>query len=370
MRLPGVTALEARLAPWCDRSIRPDLLLLLAATATAEVEGISAAGASAASRRFTAIADAELLLNGPDHRPRWALPPLPAGVSPALISWVAAHHLDLSPEVAAIGLSQPPPFAHLRFEPCSLGPAACLSTGRAMDPARVSRLWSMGHGLGRSLRRPLLLAECVPGGTSTALAVLCGLGLPVAELVSGSALQPPMELKRRLVESGLARASLGPSPEPQALLAAVGDPFQAVAAGLLLGTLESSQPLLLGGGSQMLAVVALALAALPASDRPALADSVVLGTTAWLAGESLGGVPALTRLIERLQTAMGVELLALSSGLRFHASRHPALEDYERGHVKEGVGAGALALLAQLRGVSAARLRVGCEQALDRLQRQ
>ena len=50
---------------WSDRIGRLDLLLVLAATSTAEQDGISAAGATAASRRLTAVADAELLLDGP-----------------------------------------------------------------------------------------------------------------------------------------------------------------------------------------------------------------------------------------------------------------------------------------------------------------
>ena len=64
------------------------VLLLLAGTATAAVPGISAAGATPESRRLTAAADAELLLLGPAQLRPHALPPLPAGVSPALIARV------------------------------------------------------------------------------------------------------------------------------------------------------------------------------------------------------------------------------------------------------------------------------------------
>ena len=39
--------------------------LILAGSQTAEIEGISAAGSTAVSRRYTAVADAELLLRGP-----------------------------------------------------------------------------------------------------------------------------------------------------------------------------------------------------------------------------------------------------------------------------------------------------------------
>ena len=53
--------------------------------------------------------------------------------------------------------------------------------------------------------------------------------------------------------------------------------------------------------------------------------------------------------------------------MRFHSSTHQPLRDYERGYVKEGVGAGALLLLAQLRGCSCAELVLDCEDALEQL---
>ena len=153
---------------WSDPEPAPDLLLLLSSTLSAEVEGISAAGATPESRRYTAIADAELLLYGPSHRPLWPLPPLPAGVSPALISWVAAEAIRIQPWVGAIGLSNVPPFAHLRFEDPQLGPASCISSGHSMTPQRVLQLLNKGQRFGERLRHPLVLAECVPGGTTTA----------------------------------------------------------------------------------------------------------------------------------------------------------------------------------------------------------
>ena len=58
---------------------------------------IGTAGATALSRRYTALADAELLLNGPMESMDWPLPPLPAGISPALISYVASKWIDAHP---------------------------------------------------------------------------------------------------------------------------------------------------------------------------------------------------------------------------------------------------------------------------------
>ena len=207
----------------------------------------------------------------------------------------------------------------------------------------------------------------MPGGTTTAQAALTALGITAGSLISGSAQRPPQALKRSLVAQGLRRANLPQRPSPLAVLAAVGDPFQAVAAGVLVAT---RQPVLLGGGSQMVAVLALALAALEPQDRRGLSERALLGTTAWLADEQLGSEsqPALGCLLDRVGQSFGVSLCGLASGVRFHHSRHQVLRDYERGYVKEGVGAGALLLLAQLQGQSSAALVEACDRAVDRLQ--
>ena len=357
------------MAPWLDQDMRPDVLLLLAATRTAEQEGISAAGATAAARRTTALADAELLLKGPSVAPSWPLPTLPAGVSPALLSHAVVARLGLQPRVAAVGLMRQPDFDHVRLESPDLGPADCLSSGAAMPLERVNHLWQQGEQLGASLQRPIVLAECVPGGTTTAQAVLTALGFEVGDLISGSARQPPHRLKSALVAQGLQKAGLIKGCGAEAVLAAVGDPFQVVAAGLLVGAARSQQPLLLGGGSQMLAVLALALHALPKAAGASLLRQVLVGTTAWLANEgaSAGMASPMDRLVDSIGERFGASLAVFASGVHFHASAHQALRDYELGYVKEGVGAGALLLLAQLKGVSRRGLVDDCDQAMDQL---
>ena len=120
----------------------------------------------------------------------------------------------------------------------------------------------------------------------------------------------------------------------------------------------------------MVAVLALALAALPPVQRQRLCNRVMLGTTAWLAAESLEsaiGPSSLEALLLRLEQHFGVALEAYAAGLRFLHSRHQQLRDFESGHVKEGVGAGGLALLAALRGVDHGTLLQGCDDAMDRL---
>ena len=238
-----------------------------------------------------------------------------------------------------------------------------------MSLHRVRRPWRQGERLGRQLRRPLLLAECVPGGTTTAQAVLTGLGLSVKGLVSGSARQIPCVLKAELVDAGLRQLDQAECLHPERVIAAVGDPFQAVAAGLLVGASTANQPVLLGGGSQMLAVLALALKTLPQPERERMAQQVLIGTTAWLAEETGETQPfsMLSRLVDAVADGCDVPLAVVASGLRFNHSRHQQLRDYEAGYVKEGVGAGALLLLAQLRGLTPEDLLQRCDSAMDAL---
>ena len=367
-RLSGDPALADR---WCARlrqgwaaspPRRPRLLLLLAGTDTAAVPGISAAGATPAARQRTAAADAELLLLGPSQPRPHALPPLPAGVSPALIAHVVVQALGLEPLVVDLGVPVAPAVPHL-----SLGqaPARCLSGGAAMDPERVQCLLRLGRRWGERLAAegaPLLLAECVPGGTTTAQAVLQGLGVEAAGLVSGSLRQPAHGLKRQLVERGLAAAGLGlgGGASPEAVLAAVGDPMQALAAGLLQGAAQADLPLLLAGGSQMAAVLALAVALTPPERRPQLWAQAAIGTTAWVAGEATSD---LGLLLERMGQRWGQPPLAFASALRFEGCRAPELLAYEQGYVKEGVGAGGLALLWELSGRSPLELAQACDRA-------
>ncbi len=365
--------IEAFRAGWCSTEV----LVLLAATDTAAVPGISAAGATPASRRLTAAADAELLHLGPAAERPHALPPLPAGVSPALISHVVLREIGVAPLLIDLGCPCSPAVPHLRPF-AAQGPAACLSSGRALEPEQVERLLALGRVWGRRVGpRPLLIAECVPGGTSTALAVLEGLGIAAAGLVSGSLRLPAHALKARLVTEGLRRAGLGSvagngpaghgpaggGSDPRRVLAAVGDPMQALAAGLLLGWLERPDPLppvLLAGGSQMAAVLALALALAPSLERRRLAAAAAVGTTAWVAREAGSDLAA---LLVRIGTRWGVEPLAFAADLRFHGCTAPQLRDYERGYVKEGVGAGGLALLWALSGREDECLARLCDEA-------
>ncbi len=362
--------INARVKNWHENITNTAFFLILAGSQTAEIDGISSAGSTPVSRRYTAVADAELLLRGPLLPKRWPLPPLPAGVSPALISYVASRFLKIKPTVISAGLLQSPPFKHVSFEPSDLGPSRCLSSGKAMDISRVKLLLEGGFKIGKKLKKSLLITECVPGGTSTAFAVLSGLGINVNGLISGSHRNPPSELKTKLVNQGLKAAKLNKNPSSIDLMAAVGDPFQPIAVGLLMGASQSGQDVLLGGGCQMLAVLALALNEIEPESRSKYVEKILIGTTSWLIDESLSSSKksnSFIHLMNHVSKHFKVNILGLASGYRFNDSNQKVLRDYEIGYVKEGVGAGALSLLAQIKGLTQKEMIEKCDKEVGNL---
>ena len=377
---PGINAfgvdfsanqIEDFLNSWRNSINDFNFILILAGSRTSEIDGISWAGLTPQSRRYTAIADAELILNGPLSSSRWPLPSLPGGISPAVISYAATKFIGINPLVIVDGLLYSPPFIHLLFDSPSIGPANCLSSGKAMSLDRVKKLWDSGFEMGKRLKKPLLIAECVPGGTTTAHAVLKGLGLEVSELISGSVLKPPFLLKKNLVDEGLKAACLSSNSCAKSLISAVGDPFQAIATGLLIGASHAKQPVLLGGGSQMLAVLALSLLEVNPMLRSEFIANIAIGTTPWLVRESNcqnNSKSSFVSLMESISQFFGIGILGFCSGLNFQSSKKKVLRDYEIGYVKEGVGAGALSILAQLKGISLKDLVDVCELTVEQLE--
>ncbi|MGL4378694.1 MAG: TIGR00303 family protein, partial [Microcoleaceae cyanobacterium] len=97
---------------------------------------------------------------------------------------------------------------------------------------------------------------------------------------------------------------------------------------------------MLAGGTQMLAVYALMNAIAHYLDIMYDKTKIVVGTTRWVAEDPTGDTIGLAREIGT------VPLIATQ--LNFSESRYPQLQAYEKGFVKEGVGAGGCAIAASL----------------------
>ncbi|HAN75206.1 MAG TPA: TIGR00303 family protein, partial [Planktothrix sp. UBA8402] len=175
---------------WLERyrGTQPVFACVLGFTATALIPGISAAGATPESRRYTAVADAEFLHNGPQPDPKYPLPPLDAGASPVLISRAVVEALKCHEYLFNAGLSVNPSVPTIDL----MGvPANCITSGSAMPILTVKHLFEQGLIWGERMAHEaqnsyLILSECVVGGTTTALAVLLGLGISAIDKVNSS----------------------------------------------------------------------------------------------------------------------------------------------------------------------------------------
>ncbi|MBF2077859.1 MAG: TIGR00303 family protein [Synechococcales cyanobacterium T60_A2020_003] len=321
----------------------PRLICVLGFTETGLIPGISAAGATPRDREFTALADAEFLWAGVSSHVRYPLPPLTAGASPVFISRAVVANQSIPVELMNAGLRHAPAVPVL-----DLGgqPARCVQTGAALPLDIVQHLFEQGLRVGAAQARQtpnsyLILSECVVGGTTTALAVLTGLGWNVGDKVNSSHPTCNHSQKRAIVQRGLAAwgdyRPLEPM-DPLRVVAAVGDPMQIVVAGMAIAA-SRSVGVLLAGGTQMLAVYALMRAIATYHRLDWNPEQVVVGTTRWVAEDPTGDTVGLANLLDAP---------LIGSTLSFAESRFPQLQVYERGFVKEGVGAGGCAIAAYL----------------------
>ena len=336
------------------------IFLVIAGTNTSQIPGISAAGINAKSRRITALADAEFLLKGASKDHKYKLPLLNAGVTPALISHVCSKLINVYPVIVPLGIGVKPYFNHLDVEDRDLGPSNCLTTGKSMPKERVINLYERGLAIGKSSKQPILISESVPGGTTTAQAVMEAFGLRVSNLVGSSLFKAPRDLRRKVVQKGLLNANLKTDFDSFDVVAAVGDPFQAFSMGLLIGARLANQAVILSGGSQMLAVILLVLEFLDVKNKDDFIEDVFIATTGWLVKDN-----SLNHLLNLINDKYDVNLLGLASPLNFKSSIFKELKDYELGHVKEGVGAGGISILAFLNGCKNKEIVSLCQQNLE-----
>jgi uncharacterized protein (TIGR00303 family) len=351
-------ALQAQ--QWLDlhRGKLPVFACVLGFTDTCLIPGISAAGKTPEDRRYTAIADAEFLADGVQSQPNYPLPPLIAGASPVYISRAIVAAFDLPLHIFNAGLPIAPTVPHT-----DLGgiPAACLTTGAALPLEIVEKLYQQGLLWGEKLAalHPdsyLVIGECVVGGTTTALSLLTGLGIDALGKVNSSHPVCNHHQKAEIVAQGLSHLrKVHHSPlvllakhrlwryvaevSPLELVAAIGDPMQIVVAGMTIAASRSTG-VLLAGGTQMLAVAALIEAIGINQHLEINTAQIIVGTTAWVAGDRSGDTVALAELIPHIPL--------ISTQLSFATSKYPQLQVYEQGFVKEGVGAGGLAIAASL----------------------
>lgn len=319
-------------------------VLVVGTTRTAAIDGISAAGADPDAMVHTPAADAELVAYGRLVRSP-AVPLSPAGTpTPALVTRAVRELVGFDLLVLDAGLAVPTGAPSVTVGP---DPGADIRDPEAVPTA--GPVYREARGLADSLPDDeIVIAESIPGGTTTALGVLRALGEPYG--VSSSLPENPLDLKREVVEEGLEASGLAvgdAAGEPVEAIRAVGDPVLAAVAGFVDGATEVGTAVTLAGGSQMVAAAAL-------SRHAGVKAPLTLATTSFLhADESVA--------LDEAADALGLELII--TGPAFDRLDHPALAGYLEGEGKEGVGMGGALHLADAAGVPMAEVR---QRAIDR----
>lgn len=339
---------------------RGGFFLCLGSTELSDREGVSAAGSSPALRRLTPAVDAEALVLG---RPVscQALPVSPQGiVSPVVLTRACLRLLGMTTIVFDCGSFWPPRIPCLKV---GASPARCVSTGAALPLSVVEGLFQSGLSFGIEYAEEhdfMLLAECVPGGTTTAMGVLAALGYEVGALVSSSLPSGDRDLRTTLIREGMSRVRLNAKnfqQMPLQAVAAFGDPMQPFVAGMAASA-SLRCPVILSGGSQMLAVFALLKQLVGVGAVKADLSALAVATTKWVAFDPLANSMELARLI-------GSPFLAACPD--FNHSRQAGLQAYELGNVKEGVGAGGAMAIANICGTSPEKIMAAIDDCYDEM---
>jgi len=298
-------------------------------TETCEISGITFAGADKNSIQFTPPADAEYLHYGycktidnipmtPDGKP-----------TPGLLTKTALESASIPHLTINAGSKISP---QLPFIETGLSFGKDISIQDAMTDSQVSLAVDYGRIVGRSmasLTDCLIIGESIPGGTTTALAVLRALGFDAK--VSSSIPNNPVELKNKVVNSALERID---SDHPYSIVAKVGDPMIPFVAGMLSSASDVSK-VMLAGGTQMTAVLAFA------SKIGFNEENTAIGTTSYITNDESANFKSL------VQKIADIPIISVDPGLK--NSKYPGLKAFSEGFAKEGVGAGGSIISSMLK---------------------
>jgi len=324
-------------------------LLVLGNTEISTVPGISVAGATPELTKLTPVADAEYLFH---EKPLTidVIPVTPEGhPTPAIITKAARELANFPVLVVRGGTYLAPLVPHVHISD---------AVGRDFmkEPALpefgeiIKRAKLFGEELNKTPVKELVIGESTPGGTTTAQAVLWALGYDAK--TSSASPDNPQSLKEKVIAEAFERAGIEKGrlrDNPLEALRQFGDPMMATVIGISLGF---KGDVVLAGGTQMLAVSAL---------LKALGEDLgrfMIATTKWVVND---------RSATFLETAKEIGIVTYSADLDFSKSEFKGLRDYEKGYVKEGVGAGGATWLVVKAGFSPQEVSAKVEELYRRL---
>jgi uncharacterized protein (TIGR00303 family) len=326
----------------------PLFLLVLSNTEIATVPGISGAG-SIGRIQHTPAADAEIVSHG-RLKTIEVMSDAPSGaVTPAVLTRAALNLSRCAHLLVNSGLQIVPgvPYYDLRTQH---GYDIRIKPG--VPDAGMIRIASRKLAA-RCDCDLAVIGETIPGGTTTALCVLHALGYGTH--VSSSFSANPVALKEEIVGKAMKSASIDVGSlrkDPMRAITLFGDPMMPCVIGLVEGFVSLGKDVILAGGTQMGAVAAVL-------KELNVHGGIAIVTTKYVFDDASA---RFGNLIDSLR------IDAFSAYPNFSRSAVRALQYYERGEVKEGVGAGGAMALACLSGYSQAAYRREVEAVVKQLQ--
>ncbi len=310
---------------------------MISYTATSEIPGITVAGEHPDLIKYTGPADAEFIHYG-YCKSISVIPMTPDGKpTPALLTKTALEAASIPSVVINAGSKISP---KLPFIDMNLEYGKNISHESALSQDGIRKAIEYGRIIGRFLGTStdcLVIGESIPGGTTTALGVLEGLGLKA--LVSSSMPDNPVSLKTDIVRNALKRIQ---SKYPLDIVAELGDPMIPTIAGIL-STASEITNVLLEGGTQMAAVLCFA------KSIGFDGKNTAIGTTSYVADDKSAN------LVGAIEQIFDIPILVVN--LKLGQSKIPGLRAYAEGFVKEGAGAGGASIACMLKtGIDAEKL--------------
>lgn len=304
-------------------------------TATSEIPGLTVAGSNPDLVKLTSPADAEFLHYG-NCKCIPGVPATPDGKpTPAIITRSALTLAKIPLLVVEAGTKIKPAIPAISF---GLKPGSDITTQDAMNIRDVRKAIEYGTVLGMQLAKVsdlVVIGESIPGGTTTALAVLTVLGVDAKFKVSSSMPKNPHKLKNMVAEQAISRRQRRTTDSLEAV-AQVGDPMMPSVAGIASGAIMEGAKVMLAGGTQMIPVLAI----LKGLGVPL--KKVCIGTTKYITDDRSSDLIGLVRVV-------APDVPVFSCDLYFEKSTKPGLRAFAEGFVKEGVGAGGVSIAAMIK---------------------
>ncbi len=302
----------------------------IAHTETCKIPGISAAGASIELIDYTPAADVEAIYYGKAYCLD-KIPENPVGPpSPVIITMASLKLLNIPAIIINAGVKVKP-LAPMIVVNEKYGEN--IENGKALFHIDLEKLKNYAKILANEFSKNfdcLILGESVPGGTTTAMALINALGVESFYQVSGSMPTNNHDLKKEVVKKALSYINKDDSIYDK--IKKICDPMQPFQAFFALEASKLGVNVLLAGGSQMIAVAGL----IKTLDKNYNYENICIATTKWVTEDKYSD-------LKSLMIGLNLEIPLISSNLDFSKSRYKNLQLYEEGYVKEGVGAGALA---------------------------